>query len=117
MQKVHLHNNRIEELVEQLKALNRKLTALEGQVLRLAEANKVKREDFLQHWRGHELDPAWFERLEKLPGKGWKAFVERSRDDVEAVRGADGAHRPATPACRSPSSAASTPRSAAASAT
>ena len=86
VQKVHLHNNRIEELVEQLKALNRKLTALEGQVLRLAEANKVKREDFLQYWRGHELDPAWFERLEKLPGKGWKAFVERSRDDVEAVR-------------------------------
>jgi RNA polymerase primary sigma factor len=86
VQKVHLHNNRIEELVEQLKALNRKLTALEGQVLRLAEANKVKREDFLQYWRGHELDPAWFERLEKLPGKQWKAFVERSRDDVEAVR-------------------------------
>ncbi|HYI84855.1 MAG TPA: RNA polymerase sigma factor RpoD [Acetobacteraceae bacterium] len=86
VQKVHLHNNRIEELVEQLKALNRKLTALEGQVLRLAEANKVKREDFLQYWRGHELDPAWFERLERLPGKQWKAFVERSRDDVEAVR-------------------------------
>jgi RNA polymerase primary sigma factor len=86
VQKVHLHNNRIEELVEQLKALNRKLTALEGQVLRLAEANKVKREDFLQYWRGHELDPAWFDRLEKLPGKGWKAFVERSRGDVEAVR-------------------------------
>ena len=86
VQKVHLHNNRIEELVEQLKALNRKLTTLEGQVLRLAEANKVKREDFLQHWRGHELDPAWFDRLERLPGKGWKAFVERSRDDAEAVR-------------------------------
>ncbi|GAA0572377.1 RNA polymerase sigma factor RpoD [Craurococcus roseus] len=86
VQKVHLHNNRIEELVEQLKALNRKLTALEGQVLRLAEANKVKREEFLQHWRGHELDPAWFDRLEKLPGKGWKTFVACSRGDAEAVR-------------------------------
>ena len=86
VQKVHLHNNRIEELVEQLKALNRKLTALEGQVLRLAEASKVKREDFLQHWRGHELDPAWFDRLEKLPSKQWKAFVAHARDDVEAVR-------------------------------
>jgi RNA polymerase primary sigma factor len=86
VQKVHLHNNRIEELVEQLKALNRKLTALEGQVLRLAEASKVKREDFLQHWRGHELDPAWFGALERLPAKQWKAFIARSRDDVEAVR-------------------------------
>jgi RNA polymerase primary sigma factor len=86
VQKIHLHNNRIEELVEQLKALNRKLTAMEGQVLRLAEANKVKREEFLQHWRGHELDPAWFDRLEKLPGKGWRAFVACSRADAEAVR-------------------------------
>ena len=86
VEKVHLHNNRIEELVEQLKALNRKLTALEGQVLRLAEAHKVKREEFLQHWRGHELDPAWFDRLEKLPAKQWKAFVATSRGDAETVR-------------------------------
>jgi RNA polymerase primary sigma factor len=87
VQKVHLHNNRTEELVEQLKALNRKLTSMEGQVLRLAEASKVKREEFLQHWRGHELDPAWFDRLDKLPAKQWKAFVAHAREDVEAVRG------------------------------
>ena len=93
VQKVHLHNNRIEELVEQLKHLNRKLTALEGQVLRMAEASKVKREEFLQNWRGSELDPAWFERLAKQTHKSWKTFVARSRDDVESVRGADGDHR------------------------
>ncbi|MDI3306560.1 MAG: RNA polymerase sigma factor RpoD [Acetobacteraceae bacterium] len=86
VQKVHLHNNRIEELVEQLKQINRKLTSLEGQVLRLAEASKVKREEFLEQWRGNELDPGWFERLEKLPGKTWKTFIARSREEVEAVR-------------------------------
>ncbi|MBK1659522.1 RNA polymerase sigma factor RpoD [Paracraurococcus ruber] len=86
VQKVHLHNNRIEELVEQLKHINRRLTALEGQVLRLAEASKVKREEFLEHWRGSELDPAWFERLTKLKGKAWPTFIARSRDEVESVR-------------------------------
>ena len=86
VEKVHLHNNRIEELVEQLKGLNRRQTAFEGQVLRLAEAHKVKREEFLQQWRGSELDPAWFERISKLTHKSWKAFVVRSKDDVEAVR-------------------------------
>ncbi|CAH0295787.1 RNA polymerase sigma factor RpoD [Roseomonas sp. CECT 9278] len=86
VEKVHLHNNRIEELVDQLKGLNRKLTVLEGQVLRLAEAQKVKREDFLQHWRGSELDPAWLERVGALPGKGWKAFVAKSSTEVEAIR-------------------------------
>ncbi len=86
VEKVHLHNNRIEELVDQLKGLNRKLTVLEGQVLRLAEAQKVKREDFLTHWRGSELDPAWLERVNALPGKGWKAFVQKSSTEVEAIR-------------------------------
>ncbi|MCS6932220.1 MAG: RNA polymerase sigma factor RpoD [Acetobacteraceae bacterium] len=86
VEKVHLHNNRIEELVDQLKSLNRRLTQLEGQVLRLAEAHKVKREEFLKQWQGHELDPAWFDRIAALPGKHWKAFAEKARADVEAVR-------------------------------
>ncbi|MBP0463757.1 RNA polymerase sigma factor RpoD [Roseomonas sp. PWR1] len=86
VEKVHLHNNRIEELVDQLKGLNRKLTVLEGQVLRLAESQKVKREDFLTHWRGAELDPAWIERVGALPAKGWKAFVQKHADEVEQIR-------------------------------
>jgi RNA polymerase primary sigma factor len=86
VEKVQLHNNRIEELVDQLKGLNRRLTTLEGQVLRLAEANKVKRDEFIEQWRGSEMDPAWFERIAKLPGKGWKSFITRSKDDAEAVR-------------------------------
>ncbi|NOG68894.1 RNA polymerase sigma factor RpoD [Roseicella sp. DB1501] len=86
VQKVQLHNNRIEELVEQLKHINRKLTALEGQVLRMAEASKVKREEFLEQWRGNELDPGWFERLARLKGKAWANFILRSQEDVESVR-------------------------------
>ncbi len=86
VEKVHLHNNRIEELVEQLKGLNRRMTALEGQVLRLAEGSKVKRDEFITHWRGAELDPTWFERVSKLTHKSWKAFVAKSRDDVEHIR-------------------------------
>ena len=38
---VRLHNNRIEELVTQLKLLNQRLTTLEGQLLRMAEGCKV----------------------------------------------------------------------------
>jgi len=86
VEKVHLHNNRIEELVDQLKGLNRKLTVLEGQVLRLAEGQKVKREEFLVQWRGSELDPAWLERVGALPGKGWRVFVQKHTDEVEQIR-------------------------------
>ena len=87
VEKVHLHNNRIEELVEQLKGLNRKLNTLDGQVLRLALAQKVRREEFLEHWIGSELDPGFLERVSKLKGKAWPAFALRARDDLDQIRG------------------------------
>ena len=86
VQKVQLHNNRIEELVDQLKGLNRRLTGLEGQILRMAESHKVKREEFIGAWRGHELDPAWFDGLARFKHKSWQNFVAKSKADVEAVR-------------------------------
>ncbi|MBS7810980.1 RNA polymerase sigma factor RpoD [Roseococcus pinisoli] len=86
VEKVHLHNNRIEELVEQLKGLNRKLNTLDGQVLRMALAQKVRREEFLENWIGSELDPGFIDRVAKLKGKAWPAFALKSRDDLEHVR-------------------------------
>jgi len=83
---VRLHNNRIEELVTQLKQLNQRLTALEGQLLRMAESCKVTREDFLKQYRGNELDPGWLERTAKLPTKGWKVFATKHQDEISAVR-------------------------------
>src|SRR6202789_1262768 len=83
---VRLHNNRIEELVTQLKQLNQRLTTLEGQLLRMAEGAKVSREEFLKHYRGHELDPNWVARVSILPGKGWKPFVARHTTDINNVR-------------------------------
>jgi RNA polymerase primary sigma factor len=86
VEQVRLHNNRIEELVMQLKQLNQRLTALEGQLMRMAEGSKVNREEFLKNYRGHELDPNWLERVGKLPGKGWKIFVARHPTDIGIAR-------------------------------
>ncbi|WP_191085236.1 RNA polymerase sigma factor RpoD [Roseococcus microcysteis] len=86
VEKVHLHNNRIEELVDQLKQLNRKLNALDGQVLRLAESHKVRREDFLPLWKGSELDQAFMDRAAQMKGKAWQNFSSKSRDDLERIR-------------------------------
>lgn len=83
---VRLHNNRIEELVSQLKLINQRLTTLEGQLLRLAEGCKVSREEFLKHYRGHELDPNWVERIACQGGKGWKQFATKHSGDVIRVR-------------------------------
>ncbi len=77
VEQVRLHNNRIEELVAQLKVLNQRLNGLEGQLLRLAENTKVSREEFLQHYRGREMDPGWVDYVAELPGKGWKEFSRK----------------------------------------
>jgi RNA polymerase primary sigma factor len=87
VEQVRLHNNRTEELVTQLKQLNHRLNTLEGQLLRMAEANKVNREDFLQQYRGRELDPNWLERVSQLPGKGWKSFAGKHTGDIGTLRG------------------------------
>ena len=87
VEQVRLHNNRIEELVTQLKQLNQRLTTLEGQLLRMAEGTKVPRDDFLHHYRGHELDPNWMERIAKLKGKAWPLFVTKNAIEIPKLRG------------------------------
>ena len=86
MEKVHLNNARIEQLVEQLYGLNRELNGLEGKLLRMALNSKVKREEFLDHYRGYELDPGWLTRVGQLSGRGWKRFTARYGDDIKAIR-------------------------------
>ncbi len=86
MESVHLNNARIEQLVEHLYGLNRQLIGLEGKLLRMATNSKIKREEFLEHYHGHELNPRWLRNVAKLPGKAWARFVTRYTDDVKAVR-------------------------------
>ncbi|CEF39608.1 RNA polymerase sigma factor RpoD [Acetobacter senegalensis] len=86
VEQVHLHNNRIEDLVMQLKEMFRSLNVLEGRMLRLAESCRVSREDFLLKYRGRELDPSWMDMVSALPGKSWKNFVAKHSDTVVDLR-------------------------------
>jgi RNA polymerase primary sigma factor len=87
MENVRLNNNRIEQLVEQLYDLNRKLVASEGRLLRLAESCGVKREEFLGKYHGKEVDPRWQSRVARLSGKGWARFAgARYKNDIGNLR-------------------------------
>ncbi|TVQ59213.1 MAG: RNA polymerase sigma factor RpoD, partial [Rhodobacteraceae bacterium] len=83
---LHLHNNRIETLVDQLYGINRRLMNLEGQLVKIADAHKVNRREFIEEYRNAELDPGWLDRVASLPGKGWKAMVEKDRARIDEVR-------------------------------
>ncbi|MBX7481361.1 RNA polymerase sigma factor RpoD [Qipengyuania qiaonensis] len=85
VESVQFHATKIEFLVDNLYAFNRRLTALGGQMLRLAERHKVKRIDFLDAYIGNELDDAWLkDRVKK--DKKWAAFAEKEADAVERIR-------------------------------
>ncbi len=83
---VHLNNNRIEALVDQLYGINRRLIGLEGRLLRLAESRRVSRLEFLKHYQGHETDPRWVSRVRRLKGKGWADFATKDRDEIKSIR-------------------------------
>ena len=85
VESVQFHATKIEFLVDNLYAFNRRLTALGGQMLRLAERHKVKRSEFLDAYIGNELDEAW---LSARAGKDkkWAAFAEKEGEAIERIR-------------------------------
>ncbi|MBV2147145.1 RNA polymerase sigma factor RpoD [Sphingobium sp. AS12] len=85
VESVQFHQQKIEYLVDQLYAYNRRLTALGGQMLRLAERHKVPRKDFLDRYVNHELDDGWMDRVAGLDKK-WTAFVAAEGRAVERIR-------------------------------
>jgi len=85
VESVQFHATKIEYLVDNLYAFNRRLTALGGQMLRLAERHKVKRKDFLDAYVGNELDDTWLQANAKKDKK-WAAFADKEADAVERIR-------------------------------
>ncbi|MGN7159609.1 RNA polymerase sigma factor RpoD [Sphingomonas sp. SAFR-052] len=85
VESVQFHQAKIEYLVDQLYAYNRRLTALGGQMLRLAERHKVPRKAFLDSYVDHELDEQWLTSVATIDKK-WKAFAENEGAAVDRIR-------------------------------
>ena len=84
---LHLHNNRIEALIDQLYGINRRIMSIDSGMVKLADQARINRREFIEEYRGHELDPTWVDRMTDKSGRGWQALMERSRDKVEELRG------------------------------
>src|SRR5215471_4028980 len=78
LKRVRLNSTRIEQLVEQIYELNRRLVGEEGRLLRLAETVGVRRREFLEHYMGNELAGDWLERLGALPDRGWACLPDKA---------------------------------------
>ncbi|MDE2488117.1 MAG: sigma-70 family RNA polymerase sigma factor, partial [Alphaproteobacteria bacterium] len=80
-----LNNNRIEALVEQLYAINKRLMGLEGRLLRLADSYGISRGEFLKAYLGSEMRPDWADQVKAL-GVRWTKFAENDASQMSDIR-------------------------------
>jgi len=85
MSEVRLNIFRIDQLIDQLYQLNRRLIGFEGKIMRYAVDCGVKREEFLKEYQRKELAPDWLKGVAKI-NKVWQKFVEQHGKEVLEIR-------------------------------
>lgn len=84
--KIRLNDDRIAEILEHLTQRDQLLMGLEGKLLRLALANKIKREDFLAEYTGNELNRNWVKKLMKHKNPAWVNFAKKHEKDILKIQ-------------------------------
>ena len=84
--KIRLNDDRIAEILEHLTQRDQLLMGLEGKLLRLAVANKIKREDFLAEYAGNELNRNWVKKLIKHKNPAWANFAKKHEKDILKIQ-------------------------------
>ncbi len=84
--KIRMNDDRIAEIMERLTERDQLLMGLEGKLLRLALANKIKREDFLAEYVGNELNRNWVKKLLKHKNANWVNFAKKHGDDILKIQ-------------------------------
>ena len=84
--KIRLNDDRIAEILEQLTKRDQLLMGLEGKLLRLAMANKIKREDFLAEYTGNEINRNWVKKLMRSKNPTWANFAKKHEKDILKIQ-------------------------------
>ncbi|MCL4127076.1 UNVERIFIED_CONTAM: hypothetical protein GTU68_046525 [Idotea baltica] len=83
---LHLHNNRIEALIDQLYGINRRIMQIDSNMVKLADQARINRREFVDAYKGRELDPTWLDEMGEKAGRGWQMLIERSTTKIEELR-------------------------------
>ena len=84
--KIRLNDDRIAEIMEKLTKRDQLLMGLEGKMLRLAIACKIKREEFLAEYVGNELNRNWVKKLARNKSTAWQNFAVKHKADVLKIQ-------------------------------
>lgn len=83
---LQLNDKAIDILLNQLYSLNKKMIAIEGSLIQLAEKRGINRKSFLNNYLGSELDLNWIEKIKTIKEKGWKEFAELDGTEINILR-------------------------------
>ena len=83
MEKIYLNHNRQEELIDQMYGLNRQISSIEGNLLRMAENCGVKRKVFISSWVGNEINHNW--AINPGKSKSWEKFTSEYNDEIISI--------------------------------
>ncbi|MDG2001314.1 MAG: RNA polymerase sigma factor RpoD [Alphaproteobacteria bacterium] len=85
MRGLRLDTNRVEELIDELYGKNKRLSFLEGSLIRLATKNKIKRDKFLELYTGNEIHKDFLRRLSLNKDIVIKEFVKNERPQIKEI--------------------------------
>ena len=74
----------LEELVQKHYSENKKIISLEGNLLRLAMANKISRNEFVKFYVGNEINPNLKKFLDT--NQFWKQFFQKNKGEFKNIR-------------------------------
>jgi len=74
----------LEELVQKHYSENKKIISLEGNLLRLAMANKISRNEFVKFYVGNEINPNLKTFLDT--NQVWKQFFKKNKEEFKNIR-------------------------------
>ncbi len=81
---LQLNASILENLLELHYQENKKITSLEGILLRMVLENKISREEFLKYYVGNEINPNFESFLNE--NSNWKSFFKKKRKEFLEVR-------------------------------
>ena len=71
MKLIRLNNNLIDQLVDQMKSINKAIIGHEIKLMKLSDRCKIPRDEFIEEYFENEIDPSWLERMAAVD-PSWK---------------------------------------------
>ncbi len=83
---LNFHNNRIEALIDQLYGINKAITNIDSAFVKISDKARINRKEFIQEYKGSELEEAWLDKVTKLKSRGWDVLGKNHSAEVEELK-------------------------------